>query len=106
MAASRQGSCQGNSQVTLNAPPEIILTAAQHTPPPMPGVGQGGIPATSLPQLSIQDLRAVATDIKDTISAAIAELHLNMRALNDRVITAERVLEDHDLVHSMIHMEN
>lgn len=59
---------------------------------------QDGLPASSQLQLNIQDLRAVAADIKDTLSTAIAELRLDIHALNDRVSNTERVLEDHDLV--------
>lgn len=37
-------------------------------------------------------------DIKDTLSAAIAELRLDIRSLNDRVSNTARVVEDHGMV--------
>lgn len=47
----------------------------------------------SLPQqhLSIQDLKTIAADIKDTLSAAISELRLDINELADRVHEVERV---------------
>lgn len=45
----------------------------------------------------MQDLRTIAEDIKDTLSAAISELRLDIRALSDRVLTVERVTERHDV---------
>lgn len=77
--------------------PEIILTAT-HTDTPVPSGGQPAGTQPSPQHISILDLRAVATDIKDTLSAAIAELRVDICALNDRVSTTERVLDDHDLV--------
>lgn len=98
MAASPQGSSQGNPQAQLTLQPEIVLTATQDASPPVSGGRQDCLLAFPQQQINIQDLRAVAADIKDTLSAAIAELRLDIHALNDRVLTTERVLEDHDLV--------
>lgn len=50
-----------------------------------------------LPQLNIQDLRMIATDIKDTLSAAISELRIDIRALSDRVQAAELMADRQDL---------
>lgn len=55
-----------------------------------------GIVLTPQPQLNIQEIRLIAEDIKDTLSAAIAELRLDFRALNERVLRVETVTERHD----------
>lgn len=43
-------------------------------------------------------MRTIAADIKDTLSSAISELHLDIRALTDRVYNVERVTEQHEVV--------
>lgn len=50
------------------------------------------------PQLNIQDLRTIPADIKDTLSAAISELRLDIHALTDRVYNIKRVTEQHKVV--------
>lgn len=98
MAPARQGSSQGQVQLSPQAPADIVLTAPTlgHSSPPTTGHENSG--TTLLPQLSIMDLKAVATDIKDTLSAAIAELRLDLRSLSERVTRKEQAVEDHDLV--------
>lgn len=46
----------------------------------------------------MSDLRSVAADIMDTLAAAIAELHLDIHSLSDRVSRTEKVVEDHDVM--------
>lgn len=41
------------------------------------------------PHVNILDLRTIPADIKDTLSAAIAELRLDIHTLNDRVLEVE-----------------
>lgn len=50
------------------------------------------------PSLNIHDLRAIATDIKDTLSAAIAELRVDIHTLTDRVLEVEKTTIKHDTV--------
>lgn len=49
-----------------------------------------------LPHLNINDLKTIAADIKDTLSAAISELRLDIHALTDRVRAVEKMTERHD----------
>lgn len=48
--------------------------------------------------MNILDLKVIAADIKDTLSAAIADLRVDIRSLADRVTVTEKALEDHDRV--------
>lgn len=50
------------------------------------------------PCLNIHNLRAIAANIKDTLSAAIAELRLDIHTLNDRVLQVEKTTAKHDTV--------
>lgn len=66
---------------------------------------QGPYPLTSgmtenpqHPGLNINDLKAIANDIKDTLSAAIAELRMDIHTLNDRVADVEKTSAKHDTV--------
>ncbi|XP_040197765.1 olfactory receptor 1468-like [Rana temporaria] len=56
-------------------------------------------PVPASQPITITDLRAVATDIKEALAAAIADLRLDFKALDGRVQAVETILEDHDLVH-------
>lgn len=98
MAPSCHGTSQGHSQSLPHTQPEIILSAPQNVPSTTSDIGQGGILNPPLPQLNIQDLRTIVADIKDNLSAAIAELRLDICSLNDRVSHTERVVEDHGMV--------
>lgn len=46
--------------------------------------------------ISLEDLRAVARDIKETISAAISDLHLDMQAVATRLEEVEEITDCHD----------
>lgn len=67
---------------TSNSPQhhvEVTLAPTDYTPfsdadAPLP-----------MPQLNIQDLRSVATDIKNTLSAAISDLRLDLQAMVGRM---------------------
>lgn len=63
----------------------IEITFSPTEPSPSPGVFH----PTTTPQLSLQDLRAVATNIKDTLSAAILDLLLKLQAIAGRVQKVE-----------------
>lgn len=65
---------------------EITLSPTEQSP------STGSIHPTSTPQLNIQDLRAVANDIKDTLSAAIADLHLELQGIAGRVQEVENAM--------------
>lgn len=61
-------------------------------------VEPGELSGQSSRQPSICYLRTVATDIKDTLSAAIADLRIDIRAIADRVQTVEKTTVQHDTV--------
>lgn len=61
--------------------------------PLLPHGGEGGIEIRPHPPINMQDLRSIAEDIKETLSAAILELRLDLRSLNDRVHVVERETE-------------
>lgn len=86
MASSRHG----NSQMA-----DPSLTGTLPAPPSAISTGMGGIEVSPHPPLNIQDLRTIAADIKDTLSAAISELRLDICALYDRVHEVEKVTERH-----------
>lgn len=50
------------------------------------------------PHLTIHDLPTIAAYIKDTLSAAIGELCIDIHTLNDRVREVEQVTAQHDRV--------
>lgn len=54
--------------------------------------------APTQPYLNIHDLRTIAADIKATLSAAIAELRIDIHTLTDRVHEVEQVTVQHDHV--------
>lgn len=54
--------------------------------------------APAQPYLNIHDLRTIAADIKDTLSAAIADLRIDIHTLSDRVYEVEHVTAKHDQV--------
>lgn len=62
---------------------EIVLS------PTVPSPASGMPHPTTSPPLCIQDLRAVAVDIKDTLSAAIADLRHELHAITGRVQKVE-----------------
>lgn len=85
MASSRSGNSHTASLSQRNSPQPVI-------PPTIPSTRND--PEThSPPQLNIHDLRAIAADIKDTLSAAISELRLEIHSLNDRVLAAENMAD-------------
>lgn len=82
MASSRHGGSQTASPPLTDSLPAPI-------PQGTPETGAHNI----LPHqhFSIQDLKTIAADIKDTLSASISELQLDIYALSDRVHETERV---------------
>lgn len=89
MASSRNGQSQA-------AAPS--LTGMLSAPPAVAPSGMGGIEVSPPPHVNLHDLRAIAADIKDTLSAAISELRLDIHALSDRVHEVEKVADRHDTV--------
>lgn len=49
-----------------------------------------------MPLLTINDLKAVATDIKETFSAAITELRRDIHTINGRILSVEKMAAQHD----------
>lgn len=86
MASSRHSSSQDTG-------PHILISPQVSQPMPS-GMTDNPQP----PGLNIHDLRAIANDIKDTLSAAIAELRVDIHTLNDRVLEVEKVTAKHDTV--------
>lgn len=84
MAPSRRGLPHSPQ---LSTPPSDHNTSPQQ--PPHPHGGEAGIELLPPPPINLQDLRSVADDIKETLYAAISELRLDMRELNDRVHAVE-----------------
>lgn len=91
---------RGNIAPSRHGPahsPPLPLPPTNPTPsPPQPPHSHGGEVGIELrlhPPINIQDLRLIADDIKETLSAAISELRLYLRVLNDRVQVVERVTE-------------
>lgn len=70
--------------------------------PPIPSQlemsGQGDNSSAPQPHLSLQDLKTIAADIKDTLSAAISELQLDIHTLTQRVHEVEQISTQHDTV--------
>lgn len=89
MASSRQDSLQAPAaqlagQLSASHPSLPLTAGSQENPQP--------------PSLNINDLRAIAADIKDTLSAAIAELRMDIHTLNDRVLEVEKTTAKHAMV--------
>lgn len=89
MAPSRHSPPQPSDTPQLN--PSPLSTSANPLPPDNTG-------ASAQPHLNIQDLRTIAADIKDTLSAAIADLRIDIHILSDRVHEVEQVAAKHDQV--------
>lgn len=71
------------------------------TPPPQllpPANGEDGIELRPHPPLTILDLRSMADDIKNALAAAISELRLDLKSLNDRVQVVENVSDHHEVI--------
>ena len=98
MASSHQGTARGPAPLPHAASSDIVLMAPPTASSPPPADDQGTAEAAPLPHLNIMDLRAIAADIKDTLSAAIADLRIDIRSLTDRVAVTEKSLEDHNQV--------
>lgn len=76
------------------SPDPLLLPISQtHTSPPI----DVGAPPVQ-PHLNINDLRSIAADIKDTLSAAIAELRIDIHTLTDRVHEVEQAMTQHEHV--------
>lgn len=99
MASSRHRNPQTAAPSPLGSPPIAL---------PSISADREAMEDSPQPHLNIHDLRAIATDIKDTLSAAISELRLDIRALNDRVQAAERMAERQDtqLRRTIQHVDN
>lgn len=91
MAPSRHGPAHSHSQ-----PPALLNLIPPNPLPTHSNGGEVGIELRPHPPINMQDLRSIADDIKDTLSAAISELRLDLRALNDRVQVVERVTDHHE----------
>ena len=99
MATSRQRITSGNSQQQHRDPEEIILSPTPNPVSASVGPEVRGIQNTTAQRsLTIEDLKNVATDIKDALAAAISELRLDLRSLTDRVSHTETALEDHESI--------
>ena len=100
MATNRRGSpqIQTLSQSSPQSQADIVLMTHELDPSHPPIRDQAGTGTNTLPHLSILDLKSVAADIKDTLSAAIAELRIDLRSLSDRVSRTEQTIDDHDMV--------
>lgn len=80
-------SSHGPSQVTNTAGFNASFQHPTYQPPPSL-VG----PTPQLPQLNLNDLRAIATDIKNTLSAAITDLCHDIQALLGIVQEVEKTV--------------
>lgn len=89
MASPRHSSSQNLGSHTLGH-----LIAPHWSQPLASGLTENPQP----PGLNIHDLRAIANDIKDTLSAAIAELRVDIHTLSDRVVEVEKTSAKHDIV--------
>ena len=97
MAASHQRITSGTSQTQQRGSDDIILSPTQTPTLTLRGPGASGIQGVATQRsLTIDDLKSVATDIKDALAAAISELRLDLRSLTDRVSQTETVIEDHE----------
>lgn len=79
MAAQRQGQTQDMSTPVSDGRPKYSASSA----------GAENLP--SLQQPSLNDLCTIAADIKDTMSAVISDLCLDIQALTGRVHEVEKV---------------
>lgn len=89
MASSHRNS----PQVATSQPQDPGLVPLM--PPPSTS---GETVNSSQPSLNIHEFKIIAADIKDTLTAAIADLRLDIHALTDRVVDVEHVTAQHDLV--------
>lgn len=89
MESSRHGQSQGCSQMHSLPHTGILLTETPSVSAPPGNIGNGGMNAPPQPHLSMQDLRTIEVDIKETLSAAISELRIDIHALADRVHTVD-----------------
>lgn len=94
---------RSNMAPSRHRPPQIS-DAPQLSPSPLPQTSDpvlmdnASTPAPAQPYLKIHDLRTIAADIKDTLSAAIADLRIDIHTLSDRVHEVEQVTAKHDQV--------
>lgn len=88
MVPSRHG--LAHSQTRPIQPTDTIPSASQLIHSNEEGIG---LELRTQPPLNIQDLCSIADDIKDTLSAAISELRLDLRALNDKVHNVESAMD-------------
>lgn len=92
MAASRQGPAQTASTLLTDSLPAHTATTS----------GDDSMPSQH--HLSLNDLRVITADIKDTLSVAISDLRLDIHPLADRVHEVEKVTSKHDTaIRSMNH---
>lgn len=85
-------------------PPSQPQNPSTLPPQPLPPHGgEEGIELRPHPPLNMQDPRSIADDIKETLSAAISELRLDLRSLNERVHVVEREAEKQESILQCVH---
>lgn len=94
MAPSRHGPLQ--TQTPEPQEPQLWgpISNSHGPPPPLYEVQD----THQQPYLNIHDLRTIAADIKDTLSAAIADLRLDIHTLNNKVQEVEKTVAQHGTV--------
>ena len=77
---------------------QVLLPVCRVTIPEMATDNIKDLPSIGSLQPSLMDLQSVATDIKESLSAAIAELRIDIRDIANRVQDVEVSTAQHDTV--------
>ncbi|XP_077323137.1 uncharacterized protein LOC143956838 [Lithobates pipiens] len=97
MAPSRHDSSQASNTRSRSRTDIVLSETSPDVTPANASPPDGPRSETSSAAINMNDLRTIASDIKDTLSAAIAELRLDLKMLSDRMHTVEKVTESHEL---------